>query len=130
MAHHIGMCRVPVVLALILSLPIPVGAAPFSVEQVRQILATPGYENADAFAGKDLSRLDLSGLVFKGANLEGANLFAAKLVQADFSGANLARANLNGAWLMGTDFSKASLSGASLMSVVILGGAVKTRPNF
>jgi len=51
-------------------------------------------------------------------------------VLSQFIGTDLTRANLNGAWLMGTDFSSATLVSCSMLSVVVLGGEVKTPPNF
>ena len=80
--------------------------------------------------GRDLSDLDLSNIDFRRADLSGANLFGARLVSSNLAGAKLARANLNGAWLMGAKFTGADLSGSSMLSLVILGGPVKEKPDF
>ena len=105
-------------------------AADLTADQVRQLLATADIDRPADLTGKDLSDLDLSNIDFKRANLSGANLFASRLVSSDLAGAKLARANLNGAWLMGTKFAGADLSGSSMLSLVILGGQVKDKPNF
>src|SRR5438067_8604304 len=104
-------------------------SADFTAAQVRELLATSASQPAK-LAGKDLSDLDLSNIDFKGADLSGANLFGSRLVAANLAGAKLTRANLNGAWLMGADFAGADLSGSSMLSLVILGGEVKEKPNF
>ena len=105
-------------------------AADLTADQVRQLLATADLDRPADLTGKDLSDLDLSNIDFKRANLSGANLFASRLVSSNLAGAKLARANLNGAWLMGTKFAGADLSGSSMLSLVILGGQVKDKPNF
>ncbi len=105
-------------------------AAELSIEQVRATLRAASPSMPANLAGKDLSDLDMSGLDFRNADLRGASFFGSKLVQADMRGAMLEGANLNGSWLMGTDFTGANLNRASLLSVVILGGSVKTVPIF
>ena len=105
-------------------------AADLTAEQVREVLARADREKPADLTGKDLSDLDLSDIDFKRANLSGANLFATRLVSSNLAGAKLARANLNGAWLMGTNFAGADLSDSSMLSLVILGGQVKEKPNF
>jgi len=122
--------RIAMVALLVATSSFSVIAADFTIEQIRQALATATAENPADFSGKDLSRLDLSNVDFKGANLVGTSLFASRLVSANLAGADLSRANLNGAWLMGTNFEVAKLVGSSLLSLVILGGEVKERPNF
>ena len=105
-------------------------AAELSIEQVRATLRAASPSMPANLAGKDLSDLDMSGLDFRNADLRGAIFFGSKLVQADMQGAQLQGANLNGSWLMGTNFTGANLTRASLLSVVILGGSVKTMPIF
>lgn len=107
-----------------------VWAARLSAEQVRERLAAATPQKPADLSDHDLSDLDLSRLDFRQARLVNTSLFASKLVLCKFNGADLTRANLNGAWLMGTDFSGARLVGSSLLSVVVLGGEVKTPPNF
>src|SRR5207248_8324432 len=102
-------------------------AAGLRADEVRDILVRDQPAN---FSGKDLSDLDLSNIDFKRADLSGANLFATRLVSSNLEGARLVRANLNGAWLMGAKFSGADLSESSMLSLVILGGDVKEKPNF
>src|SRR6202162_3511964 len=106
------------------------GAADVPPDQVRELMARADRDKPADLTGKDLSDLDLSNIDFKRANLSGANLFATRLVSSNLAGAKLARANLNGAWLMGTNFAGADLSDSSMLSLVILGGQVKEKPNF
>ena len=121
--------------AILLLLAISVGplccaAADLTADQVRELLAKADRDRPADLAGKNLSDLDLSNIDFKGANLTGANLFASRLVSSNLAGAKLTRANLNGAWLMGATFAGADLSDSSMLSLVILGGQVKEKPNF
>ncbi len=108
----------------------PLAAAELSAAQVRALLARATVEAPADLRGKDLSDIDLSGADLRHADMTGANLFGARLVSANLRGTILAGANLNGAWLMGADFSGAKLTKASLLSVVILGGEIKTMPVF
>src|SRR5215472_10339185 len=105
-------------------------AAELTVDRLREMLARSDRDRPADLAGKDLSDLDLSNLDFKRANLAGANLFGTRLVSSNLEGVKLAKANLNGAWLMGTNFARADLSDSSMLSLVILGGQVKEKPNF
>ena len=110
--------------------PSTCAAADLTADQVRELLASADQDKPADLTGKDLSDLDLSNVDFRRANLSGANLFATRLVSSNLAGAKLVRANLNGAWLMGTQFADADLSDSSMLSLVILGGQVKDRPNF
>src|SRR6266446_6112322 len=105
-------------------------AADLTADQVRDLLVRADRDRPADLTGKDLSDLDLSNIDFKRADLSGANLFAARLVSSNLAGAKLARANLNGTWLMGTNLAGADLADSSMLSLVILGGQVKERPNF
>lgn len=95
-----------------------VRGAELPLREVVETLFKAAPASHPAFAGKNLSFLDLSGLDFKQANLAGADLLGSDLSNANLSYADLKNAKLDRTRLSRTNFANADLSGSSLYHAV------------
>jgi uncharacterized protein YjbI with pentapeptide repeats len=107
---------------------------PFAPPSWRSTRCARSWPGGPRSAGRLLrartSPISTSATSTSGRRPLGANLFGTRLVSSNLAGAKLRRANLNGAWVMGANFAGADLSDSSMLSLVIIGGPVKDKPNF
>ena len=123
----------PLALALLIALTLPVSAFAASYQQIDGTIIDPiqdrfggnhFYSGSNLEPGANLANANLANANLTSANLTNANLFSANpfsadLFSANLSGADLSQADLSGAYLTGAD-----LSGATLANTVGLGASL------